>query len=135
MVVVGQDDILRALKHFKRIAKQELLVNDSLPQTEIHKTHAEARRTIYSKLIQLIEESGVENACVFAFNEYLGLPDNHSQDNLLNPSIYGQIQALEMFFNIIGVQVEQLHKFKIEHLNPCDFLSLISEPELYCLSQ
>lgn len=134
MVVVGQDDILRALKHFKRIAKQELLVNDSLPQTEIRKTHAEARRAIYSKLIQLVEESGVENACVFAFNEYLGLPDRHSHDNL-NPLIYGQTQALEMFFNIIGIQDEQLHKFRIENLNPCELLNLISEPDLYCLSQ
>lgn len=134
MVVVGQDDILRALKHFKRIAKQELLVNDSLPQTEIRKAHAEARRVIYSKLIQLIEASGVENACVFAFNEYLGLPDSH-QDNLLNSLIYGQTQALEMFFNIIGIQDEQLHKFKIENPNPCEILSLISETDLYCLSQ
>lgn len=113
MVLIGRDDLLRALKRFKGIAKQDLLPNNLNPQTEFWKTHAEARRETYAKLIDLVESSGIENACVFALSEYQNLP-SPTEENL-DPSTKGHTQALEMFFNVIGIAVEQLHQMKNGH--------------------
>jgi hypothetical protein len=130
MVLISQEDILRALKRFKGIAKQELLAQDFGPESGFRKTHAEARREIYATLIDLVEQSGVEDACVFAFNKYLDLTENNTA-----PAVQGYSQALEMFFNIIGVKSEQLKQFKIENINPNQFLNMISPTNNYFCPQ
>lgn len=126
MVQVGQDDLLRALKGFKGLAKQDLLLtNDSY-----RKTHAEARREIYLRLIEFVETGGFENACVFAYQEYLKLPDDGGSDS---PFIQGRKQALEMFFKVIGISNQQLESSKTSHLEPTALLANISPcEEAYC---
>ncbi|TCL60250.1 hypothetical protein EDC14_10362 [Hydrogenispora ethanolica] len=115
MVLIGQDDILLALKRFKGIAKQDLLASETIPQAEFRRTHAAARREIYAQLINMIEQSGLEKACVFAFNEYQNLLDTQDE---IDPMKKGHLQALEIFFQIIGVKKEQLKKFKMEQIHP-----------------
>jgi hypothetical protein len=123
MVLISQDDILLALKRFKGIAKQDLLASETIPQTEFRRTHAAARREIYAQLINRIEQSGLEDACVFAFTEYRNLPDGESADPMVN----GHLQALEIFFNIIGVKTEQLKKFKGEQILPEQVINTVIE--------
>jgi hypothetical protein len=109
MVQVERDDILRALKGFKGIAKQDLLLIEQTPQTEYRKTHAEARREIYTKLIDLVECSGITEACVFALSEYHKVPDFIDEND---PSLNGHLQALELFFKLIGVSPDKFKTLK-----------------------
>ena len=107
MIQIGRDDLLRALKRCKGIAKQDPLPNNLIPQSDFRRAHAEARRETYTKLIELVEGEGIENACVFAFSEYQHLPVFSVRESS-NPSYKGHTQALEMFFNVIGIAADQL---------------------------
>lgn len=107
MVQIERDDLVRALKSFKGLAKQDLLAGGTSLQAEYRKTHATARREIYAKLIELVESSGIQNACVFAYQEYRNL----MADGVLptdDPTSSGHFQALEMFFNVLGVSTDKL---------------------------
>lgn len=102
MVQIATDDLLRALKRCKGIAKQELLIKEPAQYNEARKAHAEARREIYAKLIDLVETSDIENACAFAFEKYQELTECD------DPDVKGRLQALEMFFNVLGIDHNQL---------------------------
>lgn len=129
MVQIAADDLLRALKRCKGIAKQELLIKEPTQFNEFRKAHAEARREIYTKLIDLVETSDIENACAFAFKEYQ--PLSESSDD---PTLRGRIQALEMFFNIMGIDRNQLNECKMNNLDFCQLLSITSQPTIdYCM--
>lgn len=123
MVQVRQEDLLRALKSFKGLAKQDLLAGNQTPEIEYHKTHAEARRETYAKLISLVEESGIEEACVFAFNEYFNFTSDSRQTNG-DPVRDGHLQALEMFFKVMGVTGERLNDPKIKNQDIHDLISV-----------
>jgi hypothetical protein len=128
MIQVGRDDLLRALKRFKGIAKQDLLVNDPTPKSDFLKAHAEARRETYTKLIDLVEESGIENACAFAFTEYQKLPLLDSEA-AAEPVAKGHLQALEMFFNVIGIEADKLRGSRVERINLSQLLNLSPQPQ------
>lgn len=107
MIQVKRGDLVRALKGFKGIAKQDLLLPDLTSQSEYRRTHAEARREIYTKLIDLVEEDGIPEACVFALSEYNKIPDfTKAEDSIVN----GHLQALELFFSLLGITAD---KFKV----------------------
>lgn len=131
MVQIGNDNIIRALKGFKGIAKQELLTPETTPQAQYRKTHAEARREIYTKLIDLVEQSGIENACVFAFSEYRELPISEKLENEIDPVASGKVQALEMFFNVMGLQADQLRQLKSEKVDFSQVLTSSPPNNLY----
>ena len=120
MIQISQDDLLRALKRCKGIAKQDLLPSSSIPQSDFRKTHAEARRETYTKLIELVEGEGVQDACVFAFTEYQSLPELSMAGS--DPATQGHTQALEMFFNVIGIDRAQM---KMLHNGSIDFHQLL----------
>ena len=107
MVQIERDDLVRALKSFKGLAKQDLLASGPSRQAEYRKTHAVARREIYAKLIDLVESSGIQNACVFAFQEYRNLMAGGDLPTA-DPISSGHFQALEMFFNVLGVGTDKL---------------------------
>lgn len=109
MVQVERDDLLRALKGFKGIAKQDLLLMEQTPEIEYRKTHAEARREIYAKLIDLVEGSGISEACVFALDEYHKVPETIEEDDA---AMNGHLQALELFFKLIGITPRTLKESK-----------------------
>ncbi len=106
MIQVRRDDLLRALKGFKGLAKQELLINGELTEEKLaQKTHALARRETYLQLIEKLEASGTEAACVFAFDEYHKMLDD---EHPIDPVNNGHQQALEMFFQLLGIQPTEL---------------------------
>lgn len=102
MIVVAKDDVLRGLKRFKRLAKQDLLASSRTSNPKFWETQAETRREIYTKLMDLVEQQGVDAACEYALKEYAALPLVHSQGSP-DPVISGRQQALEMFFEIVGL--------------------------------
>ncbi len=127
MIQISQDDLLRALKRCKGIAKQDLLPSSNVPQSYFRKTHAEARRETYTKLIELVEGGGTQDACVFAFKEYQDLPDISTGE--ADPAILGHAQALEIFFNVIGInrsQMQMLHDRSIDFNQLLDYHPFIA---------
>lgn len=118
MIQVTGEDLLRALKRFKGLAKQDLLASEFTPDPQYWRTHAEARRAEYKRLINLIENSGVENACVYAFNTYENLP---TADEAMTPETKGREQAIELFFQILGIEPEELQISRRNHLNYQEF--------------
>lgn len=102
MIVVAKDDVLRGLKRFKRLAKQDLLASSRTSNPAFWEKQAEARREKYTQLMDVIERIGVDAACERALRDYAALPLVHSQGTP-DPVISGHQQALEMFFEIIGV--------------------------------
>ncbi|HHU51397.1 MAG TPA: hypothetical protein GXZ36_06220 [Firmicutes bacterium] len=113
MVQVNSEDLIKALKRFKGLAKQDLLSSELTPDPAFWRTHAEARRTEYKRLIEIIKDSGVENACVYAFHTYESLPTIDETMNL--PEYKGREQALELFFQILGVGPIQLRSARSGH--------------------
>ncbi len=129
MVQIATDDLLRALKRCKGIAKQELLIKEPAQYNEARKAHAEARREIYTKLIDLVETSDIENACAFAFKEYQDLSESSS-----DPDIRGRFQALEMFFNVLGIEHNQLNEYKTNHIDIFQLLNTAPRPSTdFCM--
>jgi hypothetical protein len=127
MIQISQDDLLRALKRCKGIAKQDLLPSSTIPQSDFRRTHAEARRETYTKLIELVEGEGIQDACVFAFREYQGLPDISTGG--VGPATLGHAQALEIFFNVIGInrsQMQMLHNKSIDFEQLLDYHPFIA---------
>ena len=123
MVQIATEDLLRALKRCKGIAKQELLIKEPTQYNEVRKAHAEARREIYTKLIDLVEMSDIENACAFAFKEYQNLSESST-----DPTEKGRFQALEMFFNVLGINQNQLNDFITNHIDIFQLLSMDTQP-------
>lgn len=105
MIQVTGEDLIKALKRFKGLAKQDLLTSELTPDPIYWRTHAEARRTEYRRLIDLTQNSGVENACVYALHTYQNLPTTESMDL---PEYKGREQSLELFFQILGITPDEL---------------------------
>jgi hypothetical protein len=107
MCDVEREDLVRALKKFKSLAKQDLLASELTNDPIFWRTHAEARRKEYSRLIDLIEISGVEKACVYASTSFKQYTANNTAEN---PELAGSLQALELFFRIAGMSPVRLEK-------------------------
>ncbi len=104
MILVAQDDVLRGLKKFKRLAKQDLLASNMTSNPHFWQSMAEARRRTYDELMELVERVGVENAYVKALDNYRSIRPLASE----NPDTKGRQQALEMFFTILGIDKRSL---------------------------
>lgn len=103
MIVVAKEDVLNGLKKFKRLAKQDLLVSRFTDDPEFWVKQAEGRRTAYSNLMEIVNDHGVDHAYRYAVKKYAGLPFVFADKNQ-EAEVIGKIQALEMFFTILGVQ-------------------------------
>lgn len=108
MFPVNREDLLRALKRFKSLAKQDLLTSELTSDPVFWQTHAEARRNEYTRLINLIENSGVEKACVYAFKTFQ--EQQQDADGEQTGEQRGSAQAIELFFQIIGLSPADLKR-------------------------
>ena len=102
MIVLAKEDVLNALKNFKRLAKQDLLASSLTTEPELWSAQAEGRRNTYTWLMELVEEHGVDYAYQAAKEKYADLPFL-VPENKDDPDIIGTKQALEMLFGILGV--------------------------------
>ena len=110
-------NLIRALKRFKSLAKQDLLTSELTSDPVFWQTHAEARRNEYTRLIDLIENSGVEKACVYALKAYQ--EQQQDADGVQAGEQKGSAQALELFFQIVGLSPAELKRMLAEEENLC----------------
>jgi hypothetical protein len=104
MIRISDDDALRGLKKFRRLAKQDLLASTLTDNPQFWRTQAEARRSQYAELMGIVEKDGVEVAYRHAVGRYASLPRLASSEFAgLEPVFSGQKLALEMFFTMMGI--------------------------------
>src|SRR5690625_3531083 len=113
MIHVSVRDALRALKKFKRLAKQDLLASELTDEPQFWRRQAEARRATYDVLMRLVADEGVGAAHRYAVEQLAALPlfrsanaaDASAGDGLSAPE-RGRKQALELFVSMLGRQAE-----------------------------
>ena len=103
-VVLSSDEIVRGLKHYRRIAKQDILRAPETPNPEAFRCHAEARRTIYARLTDVAEAQSPADVVLEALEYYKGLPFVTGTAEDEHTDIKGQENALENFFLMIGLE-------------------------------
>lgn len=105
MLKVSKDDVIRALKKCKRLAKQDLLLANHCAAAEFWRRNAEVRRDEYTRLMEEVERNGVDATYRNSLERYMALPRIEAGDDpaRTNPEIAGCEQALEIFFTLLGV--------------------------------
>ncbi len=73
-VVLGTEEIIRGLKHYRRIARQDLLRSAEADNPEAFRKHAEARRVVYAELTEIAEEGTPAAVVEAALQRYQKLP-------------------------------------------------------------
>ncbi|NLJ24775.1 MAG: hypothetical protein GX354_05020 [Firmicutes bacterium] len=111
MIQVAKDDVLKGLKKFRRLAKQDLLASSLTSNPDFWRVQAETRRQKYSDLMELVDERGVDLAYELAVAEYAKLPLFDSGEAIA-PEAKGLEQALEMFFTLLGVGPAEMLDFR-----------------------
>ncbi len=102
-VTYSSEEILRGLKHYRRIAKQDLLRAPETPNPEVFTQHAESRREIYGTLADLAETGAAEDVVVKALELYKALPFVNGTAEDAHSDVKGKENALENFFLMIGL--------------------------------
>jgi hypothetical protein len=102
-ITLSSEEIVRGLKHYRRIAKQDVLRAAETPNPEVFREHAEARREIYAELAEVAETQGPEAVVAHALEAYMSLPFVTSSPDGAYPDIKGKENALENFFLMIGL--------------------------------
>lgn len=110
MVSVGQEDVLRGLKKFRRLAKQDLLASEHTSDPEFWREQAHARRDTYARLIESVEQRGVDAAYREAIEAYAALP--LLRDGQKDANISGGEQAYEMFFRLVGIDDKEITRLR-----------------------
>ena len=103
-VVLSSGEIIRGLKHYRRIAKQDLLRSTEMDNPEAFRRHAEARRHIYAHLTQVAETSSPADVVREALRCYQELPFVTGSARHEHSEIKGRENALENFFLMIGLE-------------------------------
>lgn len=105
-VVLSSEEIVRGLKHYRRIAKQDLLRAAETEQPEAFRRHAEARRDIYAHLTEVAESKSPGDVVREALRCYRELPFVTGTPDGENVEIKGKENALENFFLMIGLEAK-----------------------------
>lgn len=103
-VVLSSEEIKRGLKHYRRIAKQDILLAEDAENPETFRRHAEARRVVYAHLSQLAETRSPQEVVLEALRCYQELPfvTGTSSDEYIE--VKGRENALENFFLMVGLE-------------------------------
>jgi hypothetical protein len=103
-VVITSEEIKRGLKHYRRIARQDLLRAAETDNPEAFKRHAEARRSVYASLTEAAESMSPDEVAREALRAYEALPFVTGSDDDEHTEIKGRENALENFFLMIGLE-------------------------------
>jgi len=103
-VVLSTEEIRRGLKHYRRIAKQDLIRASETEDPESFRRHAEARRAVYAHLSELAETKSAAEVVEEALREYQELPFVTGSSDADHTEIKGRENALENFFLMIGLE-------------------------------
>ena len=91
------------LKHYRRIARQDMLRATETPHPDAFLKHAESRREIYAALGTFAETHASDEVIEHALDRYRALPFVTGTAEHEHPDIKGQENALENFFLLIGL--------------------------------
>lgn len=103
-IVLSSDEIVRGLKHYRRIARQDVLRSQETDDPETFRTHAEARRSIYAHLAEIADTKTPEDVVREALRCYRELPFVTGTPDGEHTEIKGKENALENFFLMIGLE-------------------------------
>ena len=103
-VVLSSEEIKRGLKHYRRIARQDLLRAEETDNPEAFKRHAEARRSVDAYLTDVAETKAPDEVAIEALKAYEELPFVTGSDDDAHTEIKGRENALENFFLMIGLE-------------------------------
>ncbi len=103
-VVLTHDELLQGLKHYRRIAKQDLLRASQTDRPDAFRRHAEARREVYGALAELAETKTPSEVASSALELYKALPFVTGTDDDAHVDVKGRENALENFFLMIGLE-------------------------------
>jgi hypothetical protein len=102
-VVLSSEEIMRGLKHYRRIAKQDVLRASETHNPEAFRQHAEARRDVYAALAAIAETQGPSEVVQEALRRYQELPFVTGTAEDEHAEVKGRENALENFFLMIGL--------------------------------
>ena len=105
-VVLSSDEILRGLKHYRRIARQDVLRAPETDNPDVFLSHAEARRGVYAHLTEVAETQSPSAVVSEALECYKGLPFVSGTGESEHSEIKGKENALENFFLMIGLEAK-----------------------------
>ncbi|GAA5514687.1 hypothetical protein Dcar01_03443 [Deinococcus carri] len=97
------DQLLQGLKHYRRIARQDMLRAPETPHPEAFLQHAESRREVYVALGSYAEQHAPEDVIAHALELYRQLPFVTGTPEHEHPDIKGRENALENFFLLVGL--------------------------------
>ena len=103
-VVLSSEEIKRGLKHYRRIAKQDILLAADAEDPEKFRRHAEARRSVYAHLGQLAETKSPQEVVREALRCYQELPFVTGTSSNEHIDVKGRENALENFFLMVGLE-------------------------------
>jgi hypothetical protein len=103
-VVLSSEELIKGLKHYKGIAKQDILRAPETEHPEVLKTHAEARREVYAHLTELAEKLSPSDVAKEALRTYQSLPFVTGSPESEHVEIKARENALENFFLMIGLE-------------------------------
>ncbi len=103
-VVLSSDEIIRGLKHYRRIAKQDVLRASETSNPEAFRRHAEARREVYAALSELAQSQTPSEVVEEALTQYQELPFVTGSEDPSHTELKGRENALENFFLMIGLE-------------------------------
>ena len=103
-VVLGTDEIVRGLKHYRRIARQDLVRAEQAEDPDAFRRHAEARRDVYARLTEVAADGTPDQVVRTALEAYRELPFVTGTGPTEHVEVKGRENALENFFLMIGLE-------------------------------
>ncbi len=97
------EQLLQGLKHYRRIARQDMLRSGETPHPDAFLKHAETRREIYVELANYAEQHAPDEVTDYALSLYAQLPFVTGTAEHEYPDIKGKENALENYFLLIGL--------------------------------
>lgn len=103
-VALTADEMIKGLKHYRRIAKQDLLRATQTARPEFYEQFTRTRRAVYAKLAEIADMEGTASAVQKALEIYKKLPFVTGTPDGEYPEIKGSESAIENFFKMIGLE-------------------------------
>lgn len=103
-VALTADEMVKGLKHYRRIAKQDLLRATQTARPEYYEQLASTRREVYAELAEIADIEGSSAALEMALDYYKKLPFVTGTPEGEYPEIKGRESALENFFKMVALE-------------------------------
>lgn len=101
--LLSTEQLQQGLKHYRRIARQDMLRAPETPHPEAFLKHAEYRRSIYTALGEYANTHAADEVITHALELYQKLPFVTGTAEHEHAEIKGQENALENFFLLVGL--------------------------------